>query len=811
MRKLLIAFLFVALSGASLFAQIAKWDKESGQQGSAAGIVTSDGKTLFASVDNGLFYTMDSGVVWNQVAGVLGQLNSFSIFLGDSLLYGLDEGSDSWELFKSTNEGMQWDSCTFVEAAVNIAANNRGLLAGGGWAGGPLYRSTDEGSTWNPPDSIDFVNRSFNVYKLAMSDSIAVVIIDSGTSMSLIVSTDFGNTWTHGILPRKGVASIAVSNRFIFVSPDSGLFRSSDLGRTWIRVSDFFEATLFATSDRVEIAGSSNDGVIVSSDSGLTWNPFNAGLPTLDVASISLDEHCMYVSLTSGGLYYASLPANSTPVITQDSEGCSLSAWVMQQQPHSTRTLEAPPPVLGDTVITVNGTTQKISIPDGFTMTVFASGIPSCRGLACSPDGVIYATAYNGDVYALPDHHQAGVADSTIVVASGLGDPHGIGFYKGELYVSNQSTLYHIITNGQSRIMQSKVQIASFPGGGSHTSRNFTIDTIKNKFYLQVGSTGNTDTTDIAHRAQIVEMNPDGSAYRTFARGTRNPVGMDIDPRTDALWVNNNGMDNIFGSGTPGTNDNPLESIYLVCDGANYGWPWCYAFRLRNPLMMNLDTSIVETFDGPVAEIEAHSAPLGLHFYRGTKFPAMYHNAIFQCYHGSWDRTPPAPPRVTVMWADTDGHNARVTDFVNGFEVVGTPPDSNTSHYFGRPVSIIEGADSALYVSDDQEGCVYRIAYTAAISSIAPNADGTKFSLADPVPDPARNEIRSMLTLAKLALIQVEVFDEIGNEVQMVSNGEMGVGEHSLNIDASKLSSGSYILRASSGGEVISRRFVIER
>jgi len=501
----------------------------------------------------------------------------------------------------------------------------------------------------------------------------------------------------------------------------------------------------------------------------------------------------------------------ATPsVALAQSDGCTLAAWVMQQHPHSTRTPEAPPPVLRDTVISINGVSHKISIPAGFTITVFAQ-VSQCRGLACSPDGVIYATSYNGNVYALPDHLHRGVPDSTIVVATGLGDPHGIGFYNGELYVSNQSTLYHIIVSGQSRIMQSKVPIATFPGGGSHTSRNFTIDSAKKKFYLQVGSAGNIDTTDLAHRAQIVEMNPDGSEFRTYARGIRNAVGLDIDPRTGALWVNNNGMDNIFGSGTELTDNNPSESIYLVCDGANYGWPWCYGFRMRNPLMMNLDTSIVETFDGPVAEVLAHSAPLGLHFYRGAKFPAMYRNAIFQCYHGSWDRSPPAPPRVTVMWADTDGKNARVTDFVNGFFALGANADSNTGHYIGRPVSIIEGADSALYVSDDQAGLVYRIAYTGALSDVEESAAGVNFELSPAIPNPASTTIRAELTVGEPMEIQAELFDILGNKVETLLNGTLTAGVHWINIDASQLAKGGYVLQAISGGEILSRRIVIDR
>jgi glucose/arabinose dehydrogenase len=486
----------------------------------------------------------------------------------------------------------------------------------------------------------------------------------------------------------------------------------------------------------------------------------------------------------------------------------------MQQQPHTTRTTELPPTDLLDTQIIVNGTSEKISIQPGFTMSVFAQ-VDTCRGLACSPDGVIYATSYGGEVYALPDHDHVGKPDSIITVATGLGDPHGIGFYKGDLYVSNNEALYRIVTDGASRVATSKVLIHSLPQSGVHHSRNFVIDTFNNnnnKIYLQVGSNSNMDT-ETSDRAQIVEMNLDGSGYRTFARGTRNPVGMDIDPRTGALWVNNNGMDDLFGSGTVLTDNNPSESVYLVCDGANYGWPYCYGFQMRNPKSpwVNLDTNVVKTFDGPVAEVLAHSAPLGLHFYRGTKFPAKYRNAIFQCYHGSWDRSPPAPPRITVMWADTDGRNARVTDFVNGFFVVGSEKDSNNGYYFGRPVSIVEGGDSALYVSDDQEGVIYRIAYTAGKNSITSDLSGLGFQVGPIVPNPAGNGIRAYLTLNHASLVIADVFDQSGKMVKTIRDAEMDSGRHTLAIDTTKLPAGVYTLRVATCTGCTTLSFVIHR
>ncbi len=501
------------------------------------------------------------------------------------------------------------------------------------------------------------------------------------------------------------------------------------------------------------------------------------------------------------------------------SDGCTLSSWVMQQAPHSTRTLEQGPPSLRDTQIVVGGVSHRISLPDGFTMSVFAK-ISQCRGLACSPDGVIYATSYNGNIYALPDHNHDGLPDSTIVVAQGYGNPHGIGFYDGDMYFSNEGNLYRVVTCGSDRVITATLQVATFKTGG-HNTRNFVIDSVKRKFYIQVGSASNMDATDTDQRACIVEMNPDGSGRRKFASGLRNPVGMDLDPRTGALWVNNNGMDNLFSGIFPSihqdsllSDNNPSECVYLVCDGANYGWPYCYGFQMRNPQApwVNLDTNVVKTFSGPVAEVLAHEAPLGLHFYRGTAFPAMYHNAIFQCYHGSWNRYPPAPPRITVMWADSDGHNARVTDFVNGFFVMGSKPDSGNGTYFGRPVSIIEGGDSALYVSDDAAGIIYRIQYTGQSSGSVSEPTHSELkhsSIGEIVPDPAGDKASIDISLNESSLIKSDLFDATGKLISPIRNEVMSPGAHALTLDTSTLPSGSYVLQITTPSEVISKRFVV--
>lgn len=482
-----------------------------------------------------------------------------------------------------------------------------------------------------------------------------------------------------------------------------------------------------------------------------------------------------------------------SPIFAQ---GCELTSWLSSTPPHTMRTDELPATGLRDTVVSLYGTPRKISIPPGFTMTVFAQ-VSQCRGLAFSPDGVLYATSYTGRIYALPDHHASGKPDSTIVVASGLGRAHGIGFCQGKLYISTDSgALLQLNSSSLSRTSVRLDTIAHIPALGGHFSRNFVIDSAKKKLYVQIGSAGNMDTSDLAKRAQVWEMNFDGSQRRTFARGLRNAVGMDLDPRTGALWVNNNGMDNLFYGITSDrhadsmrTDNNPSECVYILCDGANYGWPWCYGYQMRNPQSpwVNLDTTIVKTFSGPVAEVLAHEAPLGLHFYRGSAFPPVYHHAIFQCYHGSWNRIPAAPPRITVMWADTDGRNAHLTDFVNGFQ-----PDSADNRW-GRVVSVVESPAGDLYVSDDQAGVIYKIAYTGGASGLkTPGASAISNLRA--TPNPARDEVTIEFSLDKPESVHAEVYDLLGRCVLRSGVSEGNLGMNSLRLAVGALPDASYFV-----------------
>jgi len=58
-----------------------------------------------------------------------------------------------------------------------------------------------------------------------------------------------------------------------------------------------------------------------------------------------------------------------------------------------------------------------------------------------------------------------------------------------------------------------------------------------------VGAPCNICDPDPARYALISRIQPDGSGYEVFARGVRNSVGFDWDPRTKELWFTDNGRD----------------------------------------------------------------------------------------------------------------------------------------------------------------------------------------------------------------------------------------------------------------------------
>lgn len=343
------------------------------------------------------------------------------------------------------------------------------------------------------------------------------------------------------------------------------------------------------------------------------------------------------------------------------------------------------------------GDQTGLQLPPGFTATVFASGLDGPRFIAFGPDGVLHvADRGNNRIVALPDMDGDGIADSTRVFAADVPRVHSIRFADGAWYAGVPTGVIRLQdSDGDGAADAREVLIADYPTGG-HSTR--TVEFLPDgRMIVSVGSSCNACEEDDPRRAAIVVYDgPQATGERIFASGLRNAVGMTVHPETGALWVTNNGRD-LLGD------DLPPETIYVVQEGVDYGWPYCHSGWLVDP-EFGFDGAC-DGVPAPAVEMQAHSAPLGLAFYTGAAFPDEYHGDLFVAFHGSWNRSIPTGYKVVRIPIRDGAVNGPAEDFATGWL------DETTYEVSGRPVGVAVGPDGALYVSDDKGGFIYRIAY----------------------------------------------------------------------------------------------------
>ena len=339
---------------------------------------------------------------------------------------------------------------------------------------------------------------------------------------------------------------------------------------------------------------------------------------------------------------------------------------------------------------------QPISLPPGFAISVYASGLNDPRMMAIGPDGALYlAERGAGRIVRLPDRDEDGVADGIEVIGVDLASPSSLAFYQdGSLYVGETRRVIRLSQpDGDGAYQQRDVVVDGLPAGG-HNTRTVLFSPDWADLFVSVGSSCNVCDEEDPRRAAIVRYAPDGSGEQIYAAGLRNAVGITFRPGVDELWASNNGRD-MLGD------DLPPDTVQLVRQGDDFGWPRCHSGRINDSEFGG--PGACEGVAPPAVELQAHSAPLGLTFYSGEQFPAEYRGDLFVAYHGSWNRSVPTGYKVVRIPME-GGLPGPVQDFAAGW--LGADGSA-----WGRPVDVITAPDGSLFVSDDAGGKVYRIFY----------------------------------------------------------------------------------------------------
>lgn len=342
---------------------------------------------------------------------------------------------------------------------------------------------------------------------------------------------------------------------------------------------------------------------------------------------------------------------------------------------------------------------QRMKAPEGFTVGLFADGVRNARFMRFTSAGdMLVSSPREGAVFLLErDANGDGRTDGVHKLLEGLDRPHGLELVGEWLYVAETGAIKRVRFDPATRATSGvpETVLAGLPVGGNHWTKSIGLGP-DGWLYVSIGSTCNVCLEEEPRRATIERLHPDGTGYETYATGLRNAVGFDWRPADGDLYATDNGRD-LLGDDIP-----PCELDRIV-QGGFYGWPFVNGEGLSDPDFGVQGGELATRAIPPAHAFGAHTAPLGMVFYRGGAFPEKYRGQAFAALHGSWNRTTKSGYKVVALEWPANGGPIVESDFLTGFEVGG--------NVIGRPVDVKDGPDGALYVSDDFGGAIYRVVY----------------------------------------------------------------------------------------------------
>ncbi len=338
--------------------------------------------------------------------------------------------------------------------------------------------------------------------------------------------------------------------------------------------------------------------------------------------------------------------------------------------------------------------TDKLKVPAGFKVELWASGMPNARSMVQTPKGTLFVgTRFPGNVYAVVEKDGKREVKT---IAKGLHRPNGVAFKDGSLYVAELSRIirYDNIEANLDNPPAPVVVFDALPKDEPHGWKFMRLSPDGNYLYFQIGTPANITVQPVTHAA-IMRLNLTTNILETVAQGVRNSVGMDFHPVTKELWFTNNGRDWV-------NDELPHDTLnHVSAKRMNFGYPFCHQGDLLDPTFGKGRSC--DEFDKPDMKLGPHVAALGMRFYTGKQFPAEYKNNIFIAEHGSWNRSKKTGYQVVRVVLDAKGKPAKLEPFVTGW--------LNGEDYSGRPADVHVMPDGALLVSDDEAGAIFRVSY----------------------------------------------------------------------------------------------------
>lgn len=306
----------------------------------------------------------------------------------------------------------------------------------------------------------------------------------------------------------------------------------------------------------------------------------------------------------------------------------------------------------------------------------------------------------------LRDTDGDGAADFMPVLIGGLRSPFGMAVVGGELFIANADALIAVpFRPGMTAVTVRPRLVSRLPAGiNHHWTKSLVASPDGRRLYVGVGSNSNVAENGMAierGRAAIWEIDPRTGASRIYASGLRNPVGIDFNPWSGALWTAVNERDELGSDLVP-------DYMTSVRDGGFYGWPYSYFGQTVDPRIRPQKPDMVKKAIKPDYALGSHVAALGLTFVTGGGMGGRFSEGAFVGEHGSWNRDDRSGYKVVFVPFSGGRPSGKPIDFLTGFLADGKAR--------GRPVGVLFDAPRRrLLVADDVSNTVWSISAGTAL------------------------------------------------------------------------------------------------
>lgn len=300
-----------------------------------------------------------------------------------------------WTNWRSTDDGDTWVQCgnglPAFTSMWSVVRNAAGTLFTTAFSQNDVwtihftsvFRSTDNGMNWTETPNAGMPPKW--VWGLVITPRGTMLAHGTaGVAGGLYRSTDDGATWQLSVTGLSGPIAVDIavdSSKYIYASlPESGVYRTLN-GYSWTRLGNGIPQwgwiNLRPAPDKSLYAADTINGVYHSIDNGNTWTQISSNLPDLHARAFAVSTHSTPIFFNDLGVY-----RSTNAGVTWQLATTTIPAGV-----HVNRVAVRPDGLM----VAATDAGPYTSMDDGDTWTLNANGlnIPSCYAVGFTADGTI--------------------------------------------------------------------------------------------------------------------------------------------------------------------------------------------------------------------------------------------------------------------------------------------------------------------------------------------------------------------------------------------------------------------------------------